>query len=147
MCFWASARSGSPLPLPASTILKEISMSRQTLVIAAAALLAVGAGIALAAQQAGTAAEPAAYASGMTAELPAVGEMAPAFDLPSSTGKNIKLADYKGKTVVVYFYPKADTPGCTTEACGFRDSADEYKKAGVEIVGIKIGRASCRERV
>jgi peroxiredoxin Q/BCP len=77
-----------------------------------------------------------AYASSMTAELPAVGEMAPAFDLPSSTGKNIKLSDYKGKTVVVYFYPKADTPGCTTEACGFRDSADEYRKAGVEVVGI-----------
>ena len=44
--------------------------------------------------------------------------------------------DLTGKTVVVYFYPKADTPGCTTEACGFRDSADEYKKAGVEVVGI-----------
>jgi peroxiredoxin Q/BCP len=84
----------------------------------------------------GEAGPPVAYASAMIAELPAVGEMAPAFDLPASTGENIKLADYKGKTVVVYFYPKADTPGCTTEACGFRDSADEYKKAGVEIVGI-----------
>lgn len=81
-------------------------------------------------------AKPSAYASAMTAELPAVGEMAPDFDLPASTGKNIKLADYKGKTVVVYFYPKADTPGCTTEACGFRDSAEEYKKAGVEVIGI-----------
>ena len=81
-------------------------------------------------------AKPSAYASAMTADIPAIGEMAPAFDLPASTGKNIKLADYKGKTVVVYFYPKADTPGCTTEACGFRDSADEYKKAGVEVIGI-----------
>jgi peroxiredoxin Q/BCP len=82
-------------------------------------------------------AETAGYPSAMsTATLPAVGETAPDFDLPASTGKNIKLADYKGKTVVVYFYPKADTPGCTKEACGFRDSADEYKKAGISVVGI-----------
>ncbi len=80
-------------------------------------------------------AKSAAYPSAM-ADIPAVGAQAPAFDLPASTGKNIKLSDYKGKTVVVYFYPRADTPGCTTEACGFRDSADEYKKAGIEVVGI-----------
>ena len=79
----------------------------------------------------------AGYASSMsTATLPAVGETAPDFDLPASTGKNVKLSDYKGKTVVVYFYPKADTPGCIKEACAFRDSADEYKKAGVSVVGI-----------
>jgi peroxiredoxin Q/BCP len=76
-----------------------------------------------------------AYPSAMAA-IPAVGEKAPDFDLPASTGKNIRLSDYKGKTVVVYFYPKADTPGCTKEACGFRDSADEYTKAGISVVGI-----------
>ncbi len=67
---------------------------------------------------------------------PQPGTAAPDFDLPSSTGKSIKLADYAGKTLVLYFYPKADTPGCTTQACGFRDSAAEYEKAGVAILGV-----------
>ena len=109
-------------------------ISRTTLLLlAATAVAATGAIMAF------RRAAPAAYASAMTADttpIPAVGAKAPEFDLPSSTGKNIKLGDYAGKTVVVYFYPKADTPGCTTEACGFRDSADEYRKAGVEVVGI-----------
>lgn len=48
----------------------------------------------------------------------------------------MSLKDYTGKTVVVYFYPRADTSGCTKEACGFRDSADAYEKAGVSVVGI-----------
>lgn len=61
---------------------------------------------------------------------------APTFALPASTGETINLADYKGKTVILYFYPKADTPGCTTEACGFRDAIASYKKSGVPILGV-----------
>ena len=68
--------------------------------------------------------------------LPA-GKRAPKFDLESSTGSRIKLDDFAGKqTVVLYFYPKADTPGCTKEACGFRDALADYDKANVAVLGI-----------
>ena len=70
------------------------------------------------------------------AEPLSVGAKAPAFDLPASTGGRVRLADFAGRTLVLYFYPKADTPGCTTEACGFRDSADDYRQAGVAVVGV-----------
>lgn len=59
------------------------------------------------------------------------GKKAPAFSLAGSDGKNHSLADYKGKTVVLYFYPKDDTPGCTKEACGFRDYFKEIAKHAV----------------
>ncbi|MFN4242631.1 MAG: thioredoxin-dependent thiol peroxidase [Tepidisphaerales bacterium] len=78
----------------------------------------------------------AAPSSAASASLPAVGSPAPAFSLPSSQGRTVSLSDYAGKTVVLYFYPKADTPGCTTEACGFRDSFAEYGQRGVEVLGI-----------
>ncbi len=69
--------------------------------------------------------------------MPSIGDVAPAFELPSSTGENVSLAALTAQgAVVVYFYPKADTPGCTTQACGFRDSADAYREAGVSVVGI-----------
>ena len=72
-----------------------------------------------------------------TPTLPPIGKPAPQFKLPSSTGKDIALADFKGKkTVVLYFYPKADTPGCTTEACGFRDALADYDKANMAVLGI-----------
>ncbi len=72
-----------------------------------------------------------------TSTIPASGQAAPAFKLPASTGKHISLGDYKGKqAVVVYFYPKADTPGCTKEACGFRDAIADYDKANVAVLGI-----------
>ena len=64
------------------------------------------------------------------------GEKAPRFALDSSTGKQIKLSDLAGKTVILYFYPKADTPGCTREACGFRDAQAEYRKRGFVVLGI-----------
>ncbi len=61
---------------------------------------------------------------------------APDFSLPDASGKMVKLSDFAGKTVVLYFYPKDDTPGCTTEACGFRDTSAEYGKLGAVVMGI-----------
>ncbi|HEY9077956.1 MAG TPA: thioredoxin-dependent thiol peroxidase [Anaerolineaceae bacterium] len=61
---------------------------------------------------------------------------APAFTLPDENGILRSLSDFKGKWVVLYFYPKDDTPGCTVEACAFRDGYADYRKAGVEILGV-----------
>jgi peroxiredoxin Q/BCP len=69
-------------------------------------------------------------------ELLKAGAKAPTFKLPSSTGDDVSLADYKGQRVVLYFYPRADTPGCTKEACGFRDAIASYKKIDVPVFGI-----------
>ena len=70
-------------------------------------------------------------------KLPTVGEKPPLFALPSSDGKTIDLAALLGKQpIVLYFYPKADTPGCTTQACGFRDTAADYKKVGTIVLGV-----------
>ncbi|NVM96274.1 thioredoxin-dependent thiol peroxidase [Arthrobacter wenxiniae] len=71
----------------------------------------------------------------MPAQLSA-GTPAPNFSLPNAAGEQVSLADYAGRQVVVYFYPKAATPGCTTEACDFRDSLSALNGAGVEVVGI-----------
>ena len=62
--------------------------------------------------------------------------IAPNFELLNSEGKQISLSDYLGKPVVLYFYPKDNTPGCTTEACNFRDDYGEYQKQGIEIIGV-----------
>ncbi len=64
------------------------------------------------------------------------GQPAPAFTLADQNGKKVTLAKLKGSPVVVYFYPKDDTPGCTKEACAFRDAFADYKKAGAVILGI-----------
>ena len=64
------------------------------------------------------------------------GKKAPSFKLPSSVGKTISLSDYAGRVVVLYFYPRADTPGCTKEACGFRDAIADYDAAKVAVLGI-----------
>lgn len=64
------------------------------------------------------------------------GDSAPLFSLEDDNGVNRSLSDYKGKPVVLYFYPKDNTPGCTTEACNFRDDYAQYEKAGVVILGI-----------
>ena len=64
------------------------------------------------------------------------GESAPDFELPDEDGNFVKLSSLRGKPVVVYFYPKADTPGCTTQACGVRDHVADYAKAGARVLGI-----------
>jgi peroxiredoxin Q/BCP len=68
--------------------------------------------------------------------IPKVGSKAPQFTLPTQDGGTVSLEDFKGKPLVLYFYPKDDTPGCTKEACGFRDDYSAFGKAGVDIVGI-----------
>lgn len=64
------------------------------------------------------------------------GSRAPAFTLPADGGGKISLKDFKGKKLVLYFYPKDDTPGCTTEACDFRDNMSSLKRQGVAVLGI-----------
>lgn len=64
------------------------------------------------------------------------GTPAPTFTLPDADGKQVSLADYRGKNVIVYFYPQAATPGCTTEACDFRDSLSSLQGSGYEVLGI-----------
>jgi peroxiredoxin Q/BCP len=71
-----------------------------------------------------------------TPRVPEAGEVAPDFTLPSSTGESIHLANLRGKPVVLYFYPKDDTPGCTTEACSFRDAWQEMQQQGIVVLGI-----------
>jgi peroxiredoxin Q/BCP len=63
-------------------------------------------------------------------------QRAPDFELPDQDGRIVKLSDFRGQPVVVYFYPKADTPGCTTQACGVRDHRLDYDKAGAVVLGI-----------
>jgi thioredoxin-dependent peroxiredoxin len=62
--------------------------------------------------------------------------MAPDFELPDQDGRMVKLSDFRGQPVVVYFYPKADTPGCTTQACGVRDHRSDYASAGAVVLGL-----------
>jgi len=64
------------------------------------------------------------------------GTSAPDFVLPDENGTQRRLSDYRGQTVILYFYPKDDTPGCTTEACNFRDDYSAFREAGVTILGV-----------
>jgi peroxiredoxin Q/BCP len=65
-----------------------------------------------------------------------VGDKAPAFSLSDADGNTVKLSDFKGRKVIVYFYPAASTPGCTKQACDFRDSLAELNEAGLDVIGI-----------
>jgi thioredoxin-dependent peroxiredoxin len=66
----------------------------------------------------------------------AEGDQAPDFTLPDQHGNEVTLSQLRGQAVVLYFYPKADTPGCTTQACGIRDHRTDYERAGAKVVGI-----------
>lgn len=68
--------------------------------------------------------------------MPESGDVAPAFELPNQAGETVSLHEFEGQTVVLYFYPRADTPGCTTEACSFRDTWEEYERQNVPVLGI-----------
>lgn len=75
--------------------------------------------------------------------LPKVGNNAPAFTLPNQDGKSVSLKDFRGKYVVLYFYPKAMTPGCTTQACGIRDSKAKFARQDTVVLGLSpdaVGR-------
>jgi thioredoxin-dependent peroxiredoxin len=70
--------------------------------------------------------------------IPAVGTMAPEFTLPSQEGKPVSLSEYRGKWVVLYFYPKDQTPGCTIEAHGFQNDLDKYQKMNAVVLGVSV---------
>lgn len=76
----------------------------------------------------------------------ALGKKVPAFKLPATGDRSLGLADFKGRTLVLYFYPKDDTPGCTTEGQGFRDHYEAFRKAGAEIVGVSRDSVSSHEK-
>src|SRR5450755_861788 len=75
-----------------------------------------------------------------------VNDKSPDFSTTDENGKEVALKDFRGKTVVLYFYPKADTPGCTKEACGFRDSYAAIKKTGVILLGISKDTAASQKK-
>src|SRR5947209_6797141 len=71
-----------------------------------------------------------------SASMIAEGQEAPDFELTSDSGETVKLSELRGKPVVLYFYPKDDTPGCTTQACGIRDAYGEFERAGAVVLGV-----------
>jgi peroxiredoxin Q/BCP len=75
-----------------------------------------------------------------------VGKAAPAFTLTDANGKQVSLKDFKGKDVVVYFYPKDDTPGCTREACGFRDAKAKFAKHKAVVLGVSPDSPASHEK-
>lgn len=77
---------------------------------------------------------------------PRVGDNAPEFRLPSTEGKDLSLKDFKDKNVVLFFYPKDDTPGCTAEACSFRDQHEALRKEGAVVLGISIDSLESHEK-
>ena len=66
---------------------------------------------------------------------PGPGDQAPDFELPDQDGESVRLSELRGQPVVLYFYPRADTPGCTTQACGVRDHLPDYEQAGAVVLG------------
>ena len=75
-----------------------------------------------------------------------VGDKAPAFTVSTSGGGRISLSDYKGQNVILYFYPKDDTPGCTKEACAFRDLFADFKKKGAVVFGVSVDSTKAHDK-
>jgi len=82
----------------------------------------------------------------MAEETLKVGDTAPDFELPSDTGETIKLSDFRGKRVVLYFYPKDDTPGCTTQSCGFRDTYPQIEERNAVVLGVSPDDARSHQK-
>jgi thioredoxin-dependent peroxiredoxin len=76
----------------------------------------------------------------------AVGDHAPDFTLPDQDGNEVTLSALRGRPVVLYFYPKADTPGCTTQACGVRDHRADYERAGARVIGVSPDTVSAQRK-
>jgi thioredoxin-dependent peroxiredoxin len=74
------------------------------------------------------------------------GKPAPDFELENDSGETVRLSELRGKPVVLYFYPKDDTPGCTRQACGIRDAWSEFQRAGAEVFGISADTQASHER-
>jgi peroxiredoxin Q/BCP len=74
------------------------------------------------------------------------GDQAPDFTLPDQEGKAVTLSELRGQPIVLYFYPKADTPGCTTQACGIRDHRAEYERVGAKVLGVSPDPVSAVEK-
>ena len=74
------------------------------------------------------------------------GKQAPGFELQNDRGDTVRLSDFRGKRVVLYFYPKDDTPGCTTEACEFRDAHNTYREQGIEVLGVSPDDVASHEK-
>ena len=75
-----------------------------------------------------------------------IGDAAPAFSLPDQNGNTVNLADFRGQRVVIYFYPKDDTPGCTKEACNFRDQWSAFEQHGIAVLGISKDGATSHSK-
>ena len=82
------------------------------------------------------------YFSALADEVPAVGGMAPTFSLVDQSGREVTLDSLRSKWLVLYFYPKNDTPGCTEEACSFRDDMAELTRLGAQIVGVSVAETA-----
>ena len=78
--------------------------------------------------------------------MPKEGSIAPDFSTTDAEGRNIRLKDFRGEKVVLYFYPKDDTPGCTKEACSFRDAFSDFKKRGIKILGVSPDKEASHKK-
>ena len=124
----------APAPLPdRSHARRSPTRSRRLVRVLALSAALLGSGL------------PPAQADGSAGSVPKVGENAPAFKLQDQGGKWHSLSDYRGQWVALYFYPKDDTPGCTTQACSFRDNVFAFRKEGAVILGVSVDDVESHE--